>query len=366
MEVILLKTPEYEYEKFREVCELLNSFEGIINFTPSNYEFDKENFYFLNYELFPDHNFIIPSNNYVIKFDPEKGKPLSWTELFSLCSFYREIFNVDDESFVVLLTKRKNALNWFSASDDHKNIFVHTAEWDLFTTVNEKYPIAYQIMENIMQSLMKIDLTDTPNQYVHDPIKGCMNDFCMNKSQILIKLQTANICPDCIQKVRDEEIKDEILDQTLTIFNGIRNEFIFQQEPQIEMEPTSLIVEHNGKIILPVHQLEIRFPPLFKTLYLFFLSKSEGVSLAELSDFKEELLSIYRGLRPSASLEDAESRINNLSDPFGDGFNPVKSHINRIITELLGEHLAEFYRISGTATNPYYIKIPRDLVDIRY
>lgn len=365
MKVYLIKTPEYESEYFREVSDLLSSFEGALEFIPSYYEFDKNEFYFLHYELFPYHNFEYPSNDTSIKFDPERGNPLSWRELFSLCSFYREVFKIEDESFVVLLTKRKNALNWFSATDESKNIFVHTAEWEQYTKVNSKYPIAYQVVENIMQSLMNIDLTNVPNEYVHEPLKGCMNDFCVNKTQIIIKLQTANICESCVQKIKQEKVDTKILKQARAIFNGIRNEFIFQEEEQ-SAEPISIIVDKYGKILLPEQNLEIRLTPLFKTLYLFFLSKPEGVTLSQLSDFKEELLTIYKKLRPSASDEEAEKRIDRLSHPFGDGFNPTKTHINNTITELLKEPLADFYRITGEKGKPYSIKVPRKLIDIRY
>ncbi len=365
MKVYLIKTPEFESEYFRDVSDMLSSFDGPLEFIPSFYEFDKRDFWFLRYELFPRHNFKYPSNDTAIKFDPKRGKPLSWKELFSLCSFYREVFKIEHNSFIVLLTNRKNSLNWFSAIDESKNIFVHTAEWEQYTKINAKYPIAYQVVENIMQSLMKIDITNVPNEFVHEPLKGCMNDFCDNKNQVIIKLQTANICENCIQKIRDEKVDPRILRQVRTIFNGIRNELIFQEEDQIT-EPTPIIIDRKGKILLPQQNLEIRLTPLFKTLYLFFLSKPDGVTVAQLSEFKAELLSIYIKLRPSASAEDAATRIENLSHPFGDGFNPTKTHINRIITELLSEPLADFYRISGTAGNPYYIKIPRNLIDIRY
>ena len=365
MKVYLIKTPEYETENFREVSDLLSSFNGALEFIPSFYEFDKNEFYFLRYELFPHHNFEYPSNDTAIKFDPDRGNPLSWRELFSLCGFYREVFKIEDDSFVVLLTKRKNALNWFSATDESKNIFVHTAEWEQYTKVNSKYPIAYQVVENVMQSLMNIDITNVPNQYVHEPLKGCMNDFCDNKTQIIIKLQTANICPDCIEKIKTEKVDAKILKQTKSIFNGIRNEFVFQEEEQ-SAEPVSIIIDSKGKILLPEYKLEIKLTPLFKTLYLFFLSKPDGVTVSQLSDFKTELLSIYKKLRPGASKEDAEARINNLSHPLGDGFNPTKTHINKTITELLKEPLADFYRISGTAGNPYKVKVPRNLIDIRY
>lgn len=365
MKVYLIKTPEYETESFREVSDLLSSFDGALEFVPSFYEFDKKEFYFLRYELFPHHNFEYPSNDTAIKFDPDRGNPLSWRELFSLCSFYREVFKIEDESFVVLLTKRKNALNWFSATDESNNIFVHTAEWEQYTKVNSKYPIAYQVIENIMQTLMNIDIANVPNEYVHEPLKGCMNDFCNNKTQIIIKLQTANICDTCVQKIKDEKVDTKILKQARTIFNGIRNEFVFQGE-EPSTEPISIIVDKNGKILLPEQNLEIRLTPLFKTLYLFFLSKNEGVRLKDLSDYKEDLLKIYKKIRPSVEREKAEKSIKELSHPEGETFNSTRAHINRIITELLNEPLADFYRITGEKGKPYSVKVPRNLIDIRY
>ena len=101
-------------------------------------------------------------------------------------------------------------------------------------------------------------------------------------------------------------------------------------------------------------------------MYLFFLSKPSGVTLAQLSDFKDELFAIYKKLKPGVSNEEAIKRIEKLSHPFGEGFNPAKAHINKIITDLLSEPMADFYRISGTAGNPYHIKVPRNIIDIRY
>lgn len=365
MKVYLIKTPEYETENFRDVANLLCSFEGPLDFIPSFYEFDKNEFYFLQYELFPIHNFKYPSNDTAIKFDTSRGNPLSWRELFSLCDFYREVFKIENNDIVVLLTKRKNSLNWFSAYDKSRNVFVHTAEWEHYTSVNSKYPIAYEVVMNIMQLLMKIDIDKIPNQYFHEPPLGCMNDFCNNKKQVIIKLQTANICQDCVKKIKSENVDPKIVKQARQIFNGIRNEFIFLDEEQpTKLSP--LVIDKNGKILLPGYNLEIKLTPLFKTLYLFFLSKPEGVTVSQLSEFKEELLKIYKKLKPGVSKEQALTSIENLTHPLGDGFNPTKSHINKIITELLNEPLADFYRISGEKGKPYSIRVPRNLIDIRY
>jgi hypothetical protein len=365
MKVYLIKTPEYEIENFKEVCDLLSSYDGPIEFIPSFYEFDNSNFYFLRYELFPYHSFKYPSNDTAIKFEITRGFPLSWRELFSLCFFYREMFNIENSAFVILLTKRKNSLNWFSASDNSRNIFVHAAEWEYYTEVSPKYPIAYQVLKNVMQSLMNINAADGVSEFIHEPPKGCMNDICFNKEQIIIKLQTANICKRCRNKINDEKVDLKTLKQARQIFEGIRNEFIFHVEDQ-PTDPSPLIIDKKGKILLSKFQLEIKLTPLFKTLYLFFLSKPDGVTLNQLSEFKGELLDIYKKLRPGVSKEQAQESIEKMTHPFGDSFNPIKSHINKKITDLLSEPLADFYRISGKKGGSFYVKVPRNLIDIRY
>lgn len=368
MKVYLIKTPEYDQNAFKEVANLLSSFEGPLRFISSFYEFDKKEFYFLQYNLYPYHNFDYESNEEVVRFDPNKSLPLSWRELFTLCNYYRKVFSIEKDSFVVLLTDRKNALNWFSAVDDHRNIFVHTAEWNLYTKVNSKYPIAYQVAENVLQSLMNIDMINVPNRYCHEPLRGCMNDFCQNKSQIIIKLQTANICNDCMEKIRTENINSALIRQIRTIFNNIRTEFI-SEEAEVEKEPVKpipMVVDNTGRLLLPAINLEINLTPIRKTLYLFFLSKPEGVTLSSLSDYNIELGEIYRKLRPGVANDDAKRRIKAITHPLGDRFNPEKSHINRTITQLINAPLNDFYRISGERGEAYKIKIPPAMVDVRF
>ena len=364
MKVYLIKTPEYEIEEFRAVCDFLNCYDGILEFIPSFYEFNKGEFYFLQYELFPEHVFSYPSNETAIKFDSNRGAPLSWRELYSLCDYYREIFRIENDAFVVLLTKRKNSLNWFSSFDGRRNIFVNTAEWNQFTSVSSKYPISYQILENIMKSLMNLDIANDKDTYLHEPVRGCMNDFCVNKNQIIIKLQTANICLQCMERIKMEQIDVKIIQQVRHIFNDIRNEFIFLND-QVHTEPTAMVIDKNGKILLPEFKIEIKLSPLFKTLYLFLLTKEEGVTLNHLSDFKKELLAIYLKVKPYAIMDQALMSIQNLTHPLGDGFNPAKSHINKNIVDLLGDPLSEFYKISGEKGKSFSVKIPRNLLDLR-
>jgi len=366
LNIHIIKSPEYSIEEFRTVTQFLSAFEGPLKFVPSLYEFDSEEFYFLQYNLYPYHNFKYPDDETIIKFNPKRDFPLSWRELFWLCSHYREVFNIDDSGFVILLTQRKNSLNWFSSFDANRNIFVQTSDWEKFTHVHSKYAISYQIIENVMSSLMKLDLINIPNLYVHEPVIGCMNDFCQNKNQIAIKLQTANICQTCRNKLQIENVETSIINQSIRIFEAIRSEVVYINQPIQPADPQPLVVDQENKIMLPIQNIEIRLNPLFKTLYLFFLMHPSGVPLVQLSDYHEDLMNLYIRIRPNAAIEDAKTRIEALSHPSGERFNPAKSHINKIITELIQPPLANYYQISGSANNPFYIDLPRNLVDIRF
>ena len=61
MKVYLIKSPEYDESKFIEVCEFLKKIQGPMQFEGSKFKFPVEDFYFLRYELYPDHPFNIPS-----------------------------------------------------------------------------------------------------------------------------------------------------------------------------------------------------------------------------------------------------------------------------------------------------------------
>jgi hypothetical protein len=194
-----------------------------------------------------------------------------------------------------------------------------------------------------------------------------MNDFCQNKEQIILKLRTADICPDCIEKIQEENIDQKIVNQSLEIFEGIRNELLFKQKFKKQVAPVSITINERKQIILPqLNNLEIRLNPLFKTLYIFYLKHTEGVRLNELNDFKTELLSIYKKLSIADNNQTIEVRITDLVNPIGGSFSQKKSKLNKIITDLLGEPLAKFYRIEGDPGEPFKINIPNNLIDIRY
>lgn len=382
MNVHLIKSPEYNSNDFQSVYELLSTFDGPLTFSVADIEFSVEEFE--TFGTFYHRGNIDPDLKKKMIHNSLKN-PWSWDRFFSICQAYRDRLNMQNSDFVIFLTERKNDMNWFGAFDENNNAFIQTSDWNLYTSNNPKYPIAYEVVANVLRKLMTIPEKPVfmnwdpgvmmciqmklppglSEKFFHRIPKGCINDLCQEKRQIILKLQTGNICKDCIDQLKSNKINPALLIQAKTIFNAIRTEFLFQTEDPV-LEPIPLIVDKRNKIFFPDQNIEIRLNPIFKTLYLFFLSKPDGVTLAQLSDFTEELISIYRKIRPSASLEDSEARIKNLCYPNGDGFNPAKSRINKMITEILRDPLADFYRISGERGEPYKITVPRNLVDIRY
>lgn len=365
MKVHLIRAPEYDIEHFEEVQELLSSFDGPLEFIADKYEFNPEQFPFLQ-NFWEDFRFpACESDIRKLNFEKERGKPLSWLELFSLCKFYRSTFKIEKNDFVVLLTVRKNALNWFSHCDENRNIFVHTGDWEYYTKAPQKFPVAYQVVENIMQHLMKLDTEQIPNANIHVEPLGCMNDFCQNKQQVILKLRTGDICYDCLSKMREEKVDDEIINQAIGIFEAIRNQLLFKQGFTRNLNPIPVRIDSKGKIYIGDKQIDLN--PLESTLFIFFITNNDGATLNDLQAFRNQLLNIYRIIRPGGE----ESRIDKLIRPYHEidsTFSVNKNRLNRKLRNELGEPLANFYYLDGNRGEAFKINISPDLVsaDIRY
>ncbi len=367
MKIHLIKTPEYDYDEYLQVSEFLQSFQGPMEFISTEYEFDKKDFYFLRYELYPEHPFKYPANDKALPYDPDRGTPLSFKELFSLCEYYRQLERISSTDFVILLTNRKNGMNWFSAFDQKNNVFVHTAEWELYTRdVSPKYPVAYEVVANTIQTLMNLDVTTIPNEFIHQPFKACMNDFCQNKQEIIIKLSNARICPGCIDRIRSQNVSDDMLAQVQAIFKGIQSEFDFKVEEK-PLSPSKVVVHANGDIELLDYGINLNLPSSWKALYIFFLKHPEGMLFSDLEKNKDELKNLYKICRPRVKDAMLNSTITNLVDADGASFRSAKSRLNTKIQDLLKNPRASFYIIDGIQYNKFSINAAsiNKLVDIR-
>lgn len=368
MKIHLIRSPEYETENLKEVYQLLNSYKGPLKFVMNDYEFEENDFYFLRYKLHPHHNFKFESELKKIAFIKERGYPLSFEELFTLCDHFREQFRIKKNDYVVLLTYRFNSLNWFSHCNNKKNIFIQAAEWEkLYIKVHHKYPVAYQVIENILQNLMEIDSEDGYTEFIHYHVRGCINDFCKDKREVILKLRTADSCMSCLKRIVDKEIPGDLIDQVLQILEGLRTQFLFKKGINRITGPFSIFIDEDNKLLIPqLGNKELQLEPILCTLYILFLMNPDGIKLKDLVDFKTELKKIYKFMNPNTHPEQIEKSINDLTNPIGGSFSQKKSKINSNIKKQLGDTYSKDFLISGAKGQPFKINLSLQNKDIRF
>jgi len=354
MTIYLLRTPDYSQLALNNLLDFLQSFDGPISFVGVNDPF----------EVSSDD----AQDNYYddIRIDGEL-EAVSWDELFSKCHHFRAANNLPPEDKVVILTGHPNPHNWFSSWDPRGYVFVHTADWLLYVNAPEQYPLAYQVLETVLQMLMKLDPLGGDSPWVHADPLGCVNDFCENKRQIILKLRTGDICSSCLQKLREENVSNAIVNHVLTIFEGIRSQVLFKQGFSRNIQPERVTVNDKGQVKIGEKIINLDYLP--KSLFIFFLKHPEGVALNDLENHKEELWEIYRSLRPAAQSSSIVELVRPYNDPRGSGtFSVNKNRLNKGLRVALGEPLANFYYLEGSPGEPFKIHMDPNAIslDIRY
>lgn len=350
MDVFIFKLKDNNNENVDLVKSYLASFKG-----PLKFKFDNE--------------YIIEDKNLHKK---NEGATLNWGELFFICNEYRQKNKINKNSFVIFLTKFYNQLSWFSAFDHSNNIFIETTHLEYYAKTAAYYPITYQITENIVSYLMKIDSYNIDWKIVHFRPIGCINDFCADKKELILKIQNANICTNCINILLKYKIDKNLIQQVLDIFESIRNDIIYKNRKvmlneKIKKYPSyNVLINPSFQIKIKELNIEIKMYPALKILYLLFLKheKSIGIKIKRkntiiLSDCKALLLDFYIKISPHKDIKELEITIDKLVHPNGEYFNQTRSKINNILLEILGEDKATDFLISGDKKNPYSVKMPK-------
>jgi hypothetical protein len=333
MNVTITCTPEFSQIKLEEIVALLNGIPGELNFIkgkplgPSQYKR-------LNQKLE----------------EISQIKSLTFDEFFDLIQGYRELREIDDNDFVILVSSIKNNQDWYSAFNK-KNIFIHGEEWDLISDVDSKFGIAHQCVENVFQSICELDIVDfnsEPN--IHQTTIGCINDFCDEKKDIIRKLQSANICPSCYQRAINKGMSDFILSHIISIGEEIRKEFVISKRLQRQTKLEKVRVDENGNIHIGNRMIKLETLP--KVMYIGFLKQIEGIPTNKLCDKKAQFDEIYRVLRPNpddrAITKMCCNKIQHKDkiERIKPTFETYRSKIKMALKEKLGEVLSNFYAIN--------------------
>lgn len=366
MKVHFLRSTEYSEDKFTDVLEFLYRFRGPLSFVESGHQVE-----FRPEELSPTPSHLEPHPDISglpkkeAKQVPVNGEATRWANLFKKCREFRVEANLADSDFVVLLTEIGNEKNWFSSRDPGGNLdfFVQTSQWDRFLGSDQRFPVAYLVASEMLQSHLFLDHTDLLAHVHHRP-RGCVFDFCENKEEITVPMRTADLCAECTELVQKRQVDTALVTQILAIMEDIRLQILFKERFQVTRQPSRLSILGSEKrlILDDLGDLELRLNPLEKTIFLFFLSHPEGVAFSELSDHREEILAIYESVSRALDRQTIHSRIDRLVAP---GENMISENISRIrkkLIEAVGPQMIEVYAISGPNAGKKTIDLDRSLV----
>lgn len=279
---------------------------------------------------------------------PDK-RVLTWADLFDICQTAREKYEIAVDSFVFVITDKPNERNFFGYLNpaNPKNGFIHAGDWERFIHCPAELPVSYHILALMLQHHM----VNSENELTHilhrEPV-GCVNDFCQNKREVILKMRTADICPNCMEPL-NKKLSPPELNHVFELLESLRIKMLFAQNMRQHIEPSPLIVTSENNLVIPAYgNLEIRMTPLEKTVYLLFKEHPEGIHLTDLIDHKPELYSIYQNISTQGSLIEMRQSIDDLCNitlnSISEKISKIKGHFERA----LGKELAKHYYIQGS------------------
>jgi hypothetical protein len=388
MNVHLIRSSELSLETYTNVWNLLNKFQGPINFNESE-DFEWDNFLYeqdwISEEQFKEVQKVdfrqekdinsyslyaeSPSErNYSEKTFPFKEPQLTWEDLFLICEKYRRKYTVPENDLVFLLTDVSNDKNWFGSVDQKmRNVFIQTSNWSSFfgSEIDSRFPIAYEVVVWTLRIMMYRNRYEL-SQQLHAQPKGCMMDFCEHKSQIVLKMRTADICGDCLDFIQKRDVNRTSLNQILETMDGIRSNILFRERSSVLNRPSRLEIRGYMKRIFLVDlgDLEVRLNPKEKTLFLFFLNHLEGVRIVDLMDHKAEILELYKRFSRASTPSLIEDAVDLMLQPTDGNINQVLTRIRSKFKQTAGDSIAGYYTIEGARNEVYKISLNRELVTI--
>jgi hypothetical protein len=162
-----------------------------------------------------------------------------WDDFFLEMHVFRDSINLPDDECLVCVTELTNNRNWFSAFDPNgsNSIFVHGVDWEHFVYSEPKYPIAFEVILNVLQRRLFPDFQKVEGHpLIHILPRGCINDMCIIKTEIGFKMRTADLCLDCSQAYHDLFGDTKILEQTVEILERLRRGMV---QSRVYLKPLS-------------------------------------------------------------------------------------------------------------------------------
>lgn len=127
---------------------------------------------------------------------------------------------------------------------------------------------------------------------------------------------------------------------------------------------SKLVITKKHEILLPdYNNMVIKMEPLVKAIFFLFLKHPEGIIFKHLPDYRQELIDIYKNLRPLGMSDRALQSIEDVTNPFLNSINEKCARIRAAFISKFDEHLAKSYYVTGERGEAKKISLSRDLVE---
>lgn len=125
----------------------------------------------------------------------------------------------------------------------------------------------------------------------------------------------------------------------------------------------TLTISKNYRIFLGDNRIEVHMEPLFKAVYLLFLSHPEGIVFKDLPDYRGELTKIYSEVRPWGLSERALQSIEDVTNPLLNSINEKCARIRKAFVNVLDSKCAEPYIIKGVRGGIKKIDLSKEYIN---
>lgn len=137
---------------------------------------------------------------------------------------------------------------------------------------------------------------------------------------------------------------------------------LLQKQLKVETKLSPILVDRNYRIWLTDYQKEIKMPPLSKIVYILYLKHPEGLAFSELSDYRHELLDMYKNISNRLDVDALTESVNQLVDPTENRLNEKVSLIPLAFRKELDATLINPYLILGERGEKRAIHLDRHLI----
>lgn len=141
------------------------------------------------------------------------------------------------------------------------------------------------------------------------------------------------------------------------------NEWTFRGLFKKKAQLSRLVITKDYRILLPEYNdIEVKMEPLVKAVYILFLKHPEGIVFKGLFDYREELLGIYKQLKPLGLNQRTIQSIEDVTNPLLNSINEKCARIRSAFVKEFDEGLAKNYFVTGERGEAKKITLPRELV----